>query len=97
MIYRIHFSVKDKTSGEEGVLSYYLPVDEGLTAAKKAGKDPSRYQLLFLANESSPTYHLCNEGSPEKGGKFKTLKGLESALDELTRAGERIRFSMGFG
>lgn len=84
-INRFHFNVKDKNTGEKGILSYYLPcfyVDR---------KDPgekeflSRIHIVNLYNSpEGPLYTL--EFPPGKGGEEKKFNTMAALIKEIDRA-----------
>lgn len=97
-IYRIHIRVKDKETGKDGVLSFYVP-------CVYVSRDDAR-QKEFLAN----TYEVTFENGPRGAGyclefpsgkgddkMFYSLEKLEKDLDVLKKLNPKARFLFGIG
>ena len=85
-INRFHFGVKDKKTGDKGLIPYFLPLALGVVKSKGEGgkkAEPERYQVVLYAYPDKPVYAL-EKMTGERGKKeYYTFKDLGKALDAL--------------
>ena len=83
-INRLHLAVRDRTSGDEGSLPFFLPTESGVRPGQGTapGARPERFQVNLCLGGTGPEYRVATMSSGETS-TFDSLDDLASVLEAI--------------